>query len=178
MDISLTGAAACAMPVDWVTPVIQDWSRLRTVRVGEKLHNSDAPEKKDGRLERIVEVLEDFLLNRIDFTNAKSPDVIVGVFIEGYAFAQGAQRGHSLGEIGGVVKLMVRRVTGRSAQPVAAQSARKLLTGKGNAPKQFVLEYWRKMGAPFEDDDTSDAATIANWGLSELGRPALIGEVK
>lgn len=58
---------------------------------------------------------------------------------------------------------------------VDESTARKFLLGKlpRSNRKEHVVEALKAAGDPFNDNDQRDAFTIANWGLSELGAPAL-----
>lgn len=90
-------------------------------------------------------------------------------FIEGYAYGLKTSA-HSLGELGGVVRLELVRA-GLELVTVPMQTARKLLLGR--CPKQgakvAVAEALRAAGARFEGLDESDAFAVLNWGLSEVG---------
>jgi hypothetical protein len=77
---------------------------------------------------------------------------------------------HSLGEVGGVVRLELVRA-GLDIRTANMGSARKLLLGKVARAdaKMAVYAALRAAGAPFETADETDAMCAANWGLSELG---------
>lgn len=98
------------------------------------------------------------------FDSLDSPALI----IEGYSFASRNSHAHSIGELGGVLKLTAFNM----AIPVVAvppTSRAKFATGKGNASKSEVVSavsaktgiIWQGKGA----DDKCDA-----WILEEIGR--------
>jgi crossover junction endodeoxyribonuclease RuvC len=93
------------------------------------------------------------------------------VVIEGYSFASRNSQAHSIGELGGVVKLMLWK-NGIEYVDVPPTVRAKFATGKGNASKGEVLSsisartgiVWEGKGA----DDMCDA-----WILEEIGRCVL-----
>lgn len=162
LDLSLTGAAAAVVPADWGL----DWRAVTTMRVGHGLAK-DAPQSETlARLKLIRSEVIDFLAaNRVDY-----------VFVEDYAFSR-ANCAHSLGEVGGVVKLACAE-RGWPVQSVTASQARKFLLGalpKADQKVKTHLALYRA-GAPktFSGDEL-DAFVVASWGLSELGeRSAMV----
>lgn len=88
--------------------------------------------------------------------------------IEGYSFASRHSQAHSIGELGGVLKLTAFRA-GVPLVIVPPTSRAKFATGKGNASKSEVVSsisaktgiVWQGKGA----DDKCDA-----WVLEEIGR--------
>jgi Holliday junction resolvasome RuvABC endonuclease subunit len=98
---------------------------------------------------------------------AKFPAVV----IEGYSFASRNSQAHSIGELGGVVKLMLWK-NGIEYVDVPPTVRAKFATGKGNASKGEVMSsvsartgiVWEGKGA----DDMCDA-----WILEEIGRCVL-----
>jgi len=88
--------------------------------------------------------------------------------IEGYSFASRHSQAHSIGELGGVLKLTAFRC-GVPIVVVPPTSRAKFATGKGNASKSEVVSaisartgiVWQGKGA----DDKCDA-----WVLEEIGR--------
>jgi Holliday junction resolvasome RuvABC endonuclease subunit len=90
------------------------------------------------------------------------------VVIEGYSFASRNSHAHSLGELGGILKLTLFNA-GVPLVIVPPTSRAKFATGKGNASKSEVVSaisaktgiVWQGKGA----DDKCDA-----WVLEEIGR--------
>lgn len=88
--------------------------------------------------------------------------------IEGYAFSSRKSHAHSLGELGGVVRVMLHRMEIPYIE-IAPTSRAKFVTGKGNASKNEVISFvsaktglvWTNPGA----DDKCDA-----WILEEMAR--------
>lgn len=127
--------------------------------VGEKLRKEASDAERARRTETIAARLVAFARS----TGATK------AFIEGYAYGLKTSA-HSLGELGGVVRLELVRA-GVELVTVPMQTARKLLLGK--CPKQgakvAVAEALRAAGARFEGLDESDAFAVLNWGMSEVG---------
>lgn len=95
---------------------------------------------------------------------AENPAVVV----EGYSFSSRNSQAHSIGELGGVVRVSLWRA-GIPFTEVAPTARAKFATGKGNSSKAEVLSavsartgiVWSGSGA----DDMCDA-----WILEEMGR--------
>ena len=116
------------------------------------------------RLHLISEMILSYL-NKID-----TPIVIV----EGYSFASRNSQAHSIGELGGVVRVSLWR-NQIPYVDVPPTSRAKFATGKGNAGKGEVMSavsartgiVWSGSGA----DDMCDAWILEEMGLVKLGRP-------
>lgn len=99
------------------------------------------------------------------------------VAIEGYAFdaGKGKSRAHSLGELGGVVRLALRNYSVVQHHPpkvlvVPPTVLKKFVTDNGNAPKELMLlKTYKVWGAEFTNSDECDA-----YGLSRLAA-AIVG---
>ena len=95
------------------------------------------------------------------------------VVLEGYSFAQKNSHSHSLGELGGVVKVAFSEA-GLDWAIVPPTVRAKFATGKGNASKAAVVSavsartgiVWDGTGA----DDKCDAWVLQEMGLAYLGR--------
>ena len=95
------------------------------------------------------------------------------VIIEGYSFAQRNSHAHSLGELGGVVRISLAEADIQYVIVAPTQRA-KFATGKGNASKSEVVSsisartgiIWTGKGA----DDKVDAWVLQEIGLTHLGR--------
>lgn len=155
LDLSLTASAAVAVPLDWDG----DWSRVRSCVVGEKLRRDASDAERARRTETIAARL-------VAFARATGA---TKAFIEGYAYGLKTSA-HSLGELGGVVRLELVRA-GLELVTVPMQTARKLLLGRcpRQGAKVAVAEALRAAGARFEAFDEFDAMAVANWGLSDAG---------
>ena len=98
---------------------------------------------------------------------------IDAVAIEGYAFSSRNSQAHSIGELGGVVRVMLYRMDIPYVE-IPPTCRAKFATGRGNASKNEVISFvsaktglvWRNPGA----DDKCDA-----WILEEMAR-AKIGK--
>lgn len=155
LDLSTTASAAVAVPLDWDG----DWSRVRSLVVGERLRRDASDAERARRTETIAARLVAFA--RV--TGATS------AWVEGYAYSQ-ATAAHTLAELGGVVRLELVRA-GFELHTANMSTARKLLLGKvpRQGAKRAVFETLGAAGARFETEDESDAFCAANLGLSELG---------
>lgn len=102
-------------------------------------------------------------------TSSAQPAVV----IEGYSFASRNSQAHSIGELGGVVRLELWR-RGIPFIAVAPTARAKFATGRGNASKIEVTSavsartgmVWAGSGA----DDMCDAWILEEMGLVALGR--------
>lgn len=156
LDLSLTAAAAVAVPLDWDG----DWTRVTTAVTGTRLRRSALDAERARRTETIAAQI-------VAFARAQQATRCI---IEGYAFSQ-PHSAHALGELGGVVRLELVRA-GLDLRTVAIPTARKLLLGKvpREGAKVAVAQALRAAGCPPEwAFDELDAMCVANWGLSELG---------
>lgn len=125
----------------------------------------EAISTKSKGAERLVLVSEKImeLISAVD-----NPVVIV----EGYSFASRNSQAHSIGELGGVVRVALWR-SGIPYVEVPPTSRAKFATGKGNASKGEVLSsvsartgiVWSGNGA----DDICDAFILEEMGLAYLG---------
>lgn len=96
------------------------------------------------------------------------------VLIEGYSFASRNSQAHSIGELGGVIRVSLWS-NGIPYVEVPPTVRAKFATGKGNASKGEVVSaisartgiVWSGSGA----DDLCDAWILEECGLLKLGRP-------
>lgn len=156
LDLSLTAAAAVAVPLDWDG----DWRRVESTVVGMPLRRDATDAERARRTETIAAQL-------VAFARAHC---VTQAVIEGYAYAA-THQAHALGELGGVVRLELVRA-GVEIRTVPVASARKLLLGRlpRSGPKLAVCHALRAAGCPSEWGlDELDAFCVANWLLSELG---------
>lgn len=163
LDLSLRGAGMVALPLDWQG----DWTRIERATVGHQLPRDAREADRIGRLVRISGEVVAFV---------ERHHCTVGA-IEQYAFAALHSHAHALGELGGVVKVLLSTRVGIAVEPVQAASARKLILGK--LPRADVKIHTRialsRMGMPRDwTDDEADAFVIGNWVASALGGFALI----
>lgn len=159
LDLSTRAAAAIAVPSNWGG----DFDFVRRLVVGVKL-TRDATD-----LERALRT--DLIANRIvEF----AVDYQVGdAWLESYAFGKSTSA-HTLGELGGVVRLKLVQA-GVRIHTANMSSARKLLLGRipqgKGAAKAAVYRSLRAAGMRFGPTETAydegDAFVCANWGLSE-----------
>ena len=95
--------------------------------------------------------------------------------IEGYSFASRNSQAHSIGELGGCVRMMLWE-RGIPFVDVPPTSRAKFATGKGNASKTEVVSaisaktsiVWSGSGA----DDRCDAWILEQMGMTRIGQSA------
>lgn len=98
------------------------------------------------------------------------------VFVEHYAFSRFRDSSaSSLCELGGVVKIRILEGAGIIAQPVSSSSCRSLFLGKGRVKKgaKLLVQQALKQIGFSGNGDEGDALVVANYGVSELGFPAI-----
>lgn len=119
---------------------------------------------KTRGIERLVEISDRI----VNFATNASP---IAVVIEGYSFGSKFSRAHSLGELGGVVKVDLHRA-GFSIVEVPPKCRAKFATGNGNANKvdvllalkaQFPMRFYDGYG-----DDECDAWVLEQMAYAKL----------
>lgn len=95
------------------------------------------------------------------------------VCMEGYSFASRNSHAHSLGELGGAVKLeLCRMFPDPRMYPciVPPKTLKKFVTDNGNASKeQSMLAVYKKWGYEASNNDLADAYALARLGACMLG---------
>jgi len=103
------------------------------------------------------------------------------VGIEGYSFASKFSHAHSLGELGGVIKLAVHQFQ-IPMTVVPPATWKKALCGNGRLVKDQVrLELFKRYGVEFHSQDTVDAWAVAMYvrrQLLGLNSPAKVSSRK
>jgi hypothetical protein len=155
IDLGTRACAAVACPTDWDG----QWTRVRSLVVGEPLRRNATDTERARRTETIAARLVAF---------ARETGASVAL-VESYAYGM-RTAAHTLGEIGGVVRLELVRA-GLDVRTVNMGSARKLLLGKVPRSDAGTACYTalRAAGARFETADEAAAFTVANATLAELG---------
>ena len=118
-----------------------------------------------------VERLDEISRSVAAFVSGISEPAVV---LEGYSFGSRNSQSHSIGELGGVVKLTLWRI-GVPMVIVPPTARAKFATGRGNASKSEVVSavsartgiVWSGKGA----DDKCDAWLLQEIGLWYFGRP-------
>lgn len=101
------------------------------------------------------------------------PDLAV---IEGYAYgmARGASQSHSLGELGGVVRLVLHDLHIPVAV-VAPATLKKYATGRGNARKEEVLvAAVKRLGYQEANHNVADALWLRQMAADHYGMPGAV----
>lgn len=163
LDLSLRGAAAVLVPAPWDL----DFSRVLSMRVGASLTRGASEIDRDARCKMIASEIATFCIGR----------EVGAAFVEGYSFGS-PMNAHQLGELRGVVRRMLVDRFGFAAMPVPPHSARKFFFGskpsmRSDMLKDFILESVNATGAKFATHDEADAFLVANFGLTEIGHPAI-----
>lgn len=163
LDLSLRGAGLVAVPPDWCG----DWSRIARATVGHSLTRDATEADRIGRLVRLSAEV-------VAFAEAHRCKRAV---VEQYAFTSRNAHSHALGELGGVVKVLLTARVGIPVDVVPPASARKLILGK--LPRKDVKVATRaaltRMGMPTEwTNDEADAFVVANYVLAGNGGYALV----
>lgn len=113
--------------------------------------------------------LSDVSLFILDYCLNKNIDCVV---IEGYSFSSRNSQAHSIGELGGCVRMSLWN-NGTPYVDVPPTSRAKFATGKGNAGKTEVISaISSKTGKIFSGsgaDDECDAWVLEQMGLTHLG---------
>jgi len=119
---------------------------------------------KTRGIERLIEISD-------KITNFAVNSRPIAVIIEGYSFGSKFSRAHSLGELGGVVKVDLHRA-GFSTVEIPPKCRAKFATGNGNANKQDVL---LSLKAQFPErfydgygDDECDAWVLEQMAYAKL----------
>jgi len=120
---------------------------------------------KQTGVERLIEISESI----VGITNDLDVNVVL---IEGYSFASRSGQAFSIGEIGGVVRVALKKANKPWVQ-IPPTCRAKFATGRGNASKNEVISaisartgiVWGNPGA----DDRCDAWILEQMGLSYLG---------
>lgn len=113
-------------------------------------------------VDRLVDLQRHLREELIDFK-------ILDVAIEGYAF--GSQMSNMLGELGGMVKITLKKDFDIYPVIVPPTSLKKYVTGKGNTQKnQMLMHVFKKWGLEFTDDNAADSYALAHLisGKAEL----------
>jgi len=167
LDLSTRAAAGVAIPIDWKG----DWSRVRTIVFGIEL--SGDYNLLDTERALRTEKVSAQLVNFARANGCKRAQ------IESYALNK-RTAAHTLGELGGVVRLELVRA-GIEIHTSNMSTSRKLLLGKlprnsKDTPredrvdvKKIVHETLLAAGAPWTSKDLTDAFVAANLHLAEIG---------
>lgn len=93
------------------------------------------------------------------------------IAMEGYAFGA-RSRAHSLGELGGVIKLKVIGYTAKTGcgfYIIPPTTLKKYITGKGNSNKDIMLlSLYKRFGEEFDDNNKADAFSLAILTVNHL----------
>lgn len=122
-----------------------------------------------GKTQRGPERLSFVSRTVLDCVKSKAIDCVV---IEGYSFASRNSQAHSIGELGGCIRMLLWE-NGISFVEIPPTSRAKFATGKGNAGKTEVISaISSKTGLVFSGagaDDECDAWVLEQMGLAYLG---------
>ena len=116
-------------------------------------------------VERLIEISENIIKTILNL----NVDIVL---IEGYSFASRSGQAFSIGELGGVVRVAIKKID-KPYIEIPPTCRAKFATGRGNASKNEVISaisartgiVWGNPGA----DDKCDAWILEQMGLSYLG---------
>lgn len=148
IDPSLVGTGVCVLHFGESTP------RYATTVLTKNLMG----------IERLIKI-RDTVLTILTNTSLKSN--IVNVCIEGYGFGCKGNAIFNLGELGGILRVMLYE-EGYGYIDVPPTSLKKFITGKGTSKKEVMLErVFRRWGIGSEvlhDNNQVDAFSLAKFG--------------
>lgn len=105
-------------------------------------------------IKRLVQ-LRDFMLRTIDGYDINE------IAMEGYAY--GSTMAHTLGELGGIVKLGLYETYGATPLLVPPTNLKKYIAGRGTGVQknQILLNVFKKWDVEFTDDNAADSYGLA-----------------
>lgn len=158
VDLSLTGLGLVAVPANWDLR----WERVQSISLGMNLP------KGASRLD-YVRRRRALALDLVEWATRRN---VTHLWFEAYPMGSRLFNIDKLAELGGVVQDWLADA-GYVIDPVPETTGRKLLLGKlpPRDRKAVVFNALIKAGARFDDADQSDAFTVANYGLAQLGAP-------
>lgn len=131
------------------------------------MRNAEAIKRPQHKGVARLRSLRDAIVHRVD---GIKPELVV---IEGYSFGSRASHAHSLGELGGVVRVALTELGVRWVD-LPPSTLKKYATGKGNADKGLMLaEAVRRLGYAGSSNDEADALWLACAGHHLLGHPVV-----
>lgn len=152
IDPSLTGTAVCALNCT-------DNSILHVSTL-------NVPKGKVG-LARLDWLLKELHRTLTKLQQAQPAGVLLEVFIEGYAFMAKGCAIFSLGELGGLYRMLLAKRWGGYYE-VPPTVLKKFVSGKGNAKKEIMLEQtFRRYG--IGSDVLRDNNQVDAYGLARVG---------
>lgn len=116
-------------------------------------------------------------MRRLAWIRKKVLSLIAGnqvdwVFIEGYSYGSRHSHAHSLGELGGILRLAIHETPGVEYIDVPPSTLKKYATGKGNAKKELVLvEAVKRLDYQGSNDNEADALWLRALGYDHLEHP-------
>lgn len=165
MDLSLVGFGLCAIPTTWG----YDRGNVRAITLTYPLPRGASTRDQVERLRVLARDVEKFA-RQVGATHA---------WMESYAFSMNTMA-HTLGELGGVVRLGLAVNCNLDVKFANQGTARKLVYGQTpprgmtqTERKRWLLEPLERAGLVLEDHNQGDAAVVAMYGLNELGAPCL-----
>ena len=109
------------------------------------------------RLHKISETINGFLCKY-------EPEVVA---IEGYSMGSRAGQAFSIGELGGVVKLLLWKSGYNDPLIIAPTRLKKYITGKGNSPKDTIMMHvYKNWRYEPENNNVADAYGLARIALT------------
>jgi crossover junction endodeoxyribonuclease RuvC len=94
------------------------------------------------------------------------PSKMIIIFLERYAYGARAGQAFSIGEWGGVLRVLLDEMKFKEVFEVSPPTLKKYITGHGNAKKeQMLLQTFKRYKIEFQSNDLCDAYGLArmNW---------------
>lgn len=98
------------------------------------------------------------------------------ICIEGYSFGSNMAYKTATAELGGIVRFHLRQA-GHTPHEIEPKVLKKFLTGNGNADKDLMVEYVRRLyGLQLQDHNIADAFGLAVMGAALVGSSRMLPE--
>jgi crossover junction endodeoxyribonuclease RuvC len=122
----------------------------------DKIKNQFLISSEEKGVERLIEIKEKVK----NILNNQRPNIVV---LEGYSFGSRGRATFSLGELGGILKVLITELNYR-LYIVPSTTWKKFITDKGNCKKDLVLmKVFKKYNVEFNDNNLCDAFCLAKF---------------
>ncbi len=157
IDLSLTGTGYYVLK----TTAPHTYGRIEA----RKLRGVERLEYIREKLEPIIIGYQRIDMDGVDMRLDDQPDLVC---LEGYSFGSQGRAVFQIGELGGVIRLMLHQ-RGINWIEISPSSVKKFATGKGNSKKdQVMLGVYKKWGFEAPTSDEADAFVLAHIGQAVI----------
>jgi len=135
-----------------------------TLRDIGDLHSSKVISSKYKGVKRLRDLRDQIHTHLCSFSSG----IVLPVFIENYSYGSRIGQAFSIGEWGGVLRVLLDEL-GHVVTEVAPTTLKKFVAGKGNVKKDIMIkEVFRKWEFDVSDDNEADAFGLAKicWSAS------------